>query len=202
MLVPSSHRLMSLRQGAAPAAAGGRHRQLRRGRIRPAAFAAGRMSCSGRLGKRRGSLLVLTFSPHLAWVLALHLAPPLISSVERKRSWRNKGSMPDRGALDRWFSQLTPEEFVHADFASDATGGLWGWRGGRRLRLYLSTRPQRQHRSAGGLPQRRRGGQRGAAGHRAPSRAAGSRFCSCRPGGAGSRKTARAGGAVLAMTQS
>ena len=37
------------------------------------------------LGGDRGSVVVLTFSPHPARVLAPHLAPPLLSSGQRKR---------------------------------------------------------------------------------------------------------------------
>lgn len=67
-----------------------------------------------RSGGTRGSLLVLTFVPHPARVLAPHLAPPLICSVERKRELLAAQGVDAvvEEPFDRRFSQLSPQEFV------------------------------------------------------------------------------------------
>jgi riboflavin kinase/FMN adenylyltransferase len=61
-----------------------------------------------------GSVVVLSFRPHPAQVLAPHLAPPLLSSWERKRELlANEGvDALVEEPFDRAFSLLSPEEFV------------------------------------------------------------------------------------------
>ncbi len=61
-----------------------------------------------------GSVVVLTFAPHPARVLAPHLAPPLISSLQRKRELLAAQGVQAlcEQPFDRAFSQLSPEEFV------------------------------------------------------------------------------------------
>lgn len=70
-----------------------------------------------------GAVVVLTFSPHPARVLAPHLAPPLITSVERKRELlAGQGvQVLCEQPFDRAFSQLSPAEFVEQILL---TGGL------------------------------------------------------------------------------
>lgn len=65
-------------------------------------------------GGEPGSVVVLTFSPHPARVLAPHLAPPLITSVQRKRELLAAQGVQAlcEQPFDRAFSQLSPAEFV------------------------------------------------------------------------------------------
>lgn len=70
-----------------------------------------------------GAVVVLTFAPHPARVLAPHLAPPLITSVERKRELLAAQGVQVlcEQPFDRAFSQLSPAEFVEQILL---TGGL------------------------------------------------------------------------------
>ena len=78
------------------------------------------------LGTAPGSVVVLTFSPHPARVLAPHLAPPLLSSDQRKREL-----LAQEGAdalveqpFDLAFSQLSPEDFVDKVLLGSDHSGL------------------------------------------------------------------------------
>lgn len=69
---------------------------------------------AGPSGEAAGAVVVLTFAPHPARVLAPHLAPPLITSVTRKRELLAAQGVQAlcEQPFDRAFSQLSPAEFV------------------------------------------------------------------------------------------
>ena len=78
------------------------------------------------LGAGAGSVVVLTFSPHPARVLAPHLAPPLLSSVQRKRELLAQEGVDAlvEQPFNRAFSQLSPEDFVDQVLIGSESEGL------------------------------------------------------------------------------
>jgi len=73
-----------------------------------------------------GSVVVLTFAPHPARLLAPQLAPPLLSSTQRKRELLAVAGVDVlvEQTFDRAFSQLSPAEFVEQVLLGSADSGL------------------------------------------------------------------------------
>jgi riboflavin kinase/FMN adenylyltransferase len=77
-------------------------------------------------GAATGSVVVLTFSPHPARLLAPQLAPPLLTSAVRKRELlaaQGVDALVEQ-PFDRAFSQLSPPEFVDQILLGTALEGL------------------------------------------------------------------------------